>query len=168
MTAATSCPVLIAEDDPSIRALLTTALRRRKLAVSAAADGRETLQHLHRQEWLVLVLDLMMPAVTGWDVIPWLAANRERKPQTVIVVSATDRALLRELDPSVVNGDLQAVRRDAALGVREGVVQSAARRPPPLAHRLRYDARAALKNRSTSSASCANGGNRSFASIKMD
>ena len=32
-----------------------------------------------------------------------VAANRERKPQTVIVVSATDRALLRELDPSVVN-----------------------------------------------------------------
>jgi CheY-like chemotaxis protein len=98
-----SCPVLIAEDDPAIRALLVTALRRRRLKSAVATNGDEALQHLKNQNWLVLVLDLMMPAVTGWDVIAWLAANPDSKPKTVIVVSATDRALLRELDPSVVN-----------------------------------------------------------------
>ena len=97
------CPVLVAEDDPAIRTLLCSALRRRKLQLATASNGDEALQHLQRQEWLVLILDLMMPAVTGWDVIEWLAANRERKPKTVIVVSATDRNTLRELDPSVVN-----------------------------------------------------------------
>lgn len=45
----------------------------------------------------------MMPEVTGWDVIAWLAANPHRKPKTVIVVSATDRELLQDLDPTVVN-----------------------------------------------------------------
>ena len=97
------CSVLVAEDDPAIRALLATAFRRRRLQLAVAANGEEALQHLQDREWRVLVLDLMMPAVTGWDVISWLAKNRDRKPKTVIVVSATDRALLQELDPTVVN-----------------------------------------------------------------
>jgi CheY-like chemotaxis protein len=96
-------PVLVAEDDPSIRSLIATALRRRRLATATAENGAETLRHLQSQEWTVLVLDLMMPGVTGWDVITWLAAHPERKPKTVIVVSATDRALLQHVDPSVVN-----------------------------------------------------------------
>lgn len=100
---ASRCPVLIAEDDPSIRALLATALRRRRLQTATAVNGAEALQHLKDQEWLVLILDLMMPAVTGWDVIAWLAEHPERKPKTVVVVSATDRALLQQLDPTVVN-----------------------------------------------------------------
>jgi CheY-like chemotaxis protein len=98
-----ACPVLIAEDDPSIRSLIASALRRRKLQIATASNGKEALDALRSQEWLVLVLDLMMPAVTGWDVIAWLAENQERKPKTVIVVSATDRALLQGLDPTVVN-----------------------------------------------------------------
>jgi len=44
-----------------------------------------------------------MPLVSGWDVIQWLAGNRERKPTTVIVVTAMDRDLLQTLDASVVN-----------------------------------------------------------------
>ena len=97
------CPVLIAEDDPSIRALLASAFHRRRLRPAVASNGAEAIEHLQTQDWRVLVLDLMMPAVTGWDVISWLAKNRDRKPKTVIVVSAADRALLQELDPSVVN-----------------------------------------------------------------
>lgn len=97
------CPVLVAEDDSSIRTLIGSALRRRRLQLTTATNGAEALELLQNQEWLVLVLDLMMPAVTGWDVIAWLAAHPDRKPKTVIVVSATDRALLNDVDPAVVN-----------------------------------------------------------------
>jgi len=97
------CPVLIAEDDPSIRSLMASVLRRRRLRLMTAANGAEALDHLKNQEWLVLVLDLMMPVVTGWEVIAWLAEHPERRPKTVIVVSATERSHLQQLDPSVVN-----------------------------------------------------------------
>jgi CheY-like chemotaxis protein len=97
------CPVLVAEDDPSIRALIATALRRRKLSLTMATNGDEALHHLQRAHWSVLVLDLMMPGVTGWEVISWLAKTPQRKPRTVIVVSATERKALEQLDPSVVN-----------------------------------------------------------------
>src|SRR5215212_3978936 len=96
------CPVLVAEDDPSIRNLIGSALRRRRLHLATATNGAEALALLQNQEWLVLVLDLMMPGVTGWEVIAWLAEHPERKPKTVIVVSATDRALLKDIDPAVV------------------------------------------------------------------
>jgi DNA-binding response OmpR family regulator len=97
------CSVLIAEDDPSIRALLSTALRRQRVNFSTVADGRQAVRMLERERWMVLILDLMMPTMTGWEVVAWLAAHREHKPGTVIVVSATERELLRELDPTVVN-----------------------------------------------------------------
>jgi CheY-like chemotaxis protein len=97
------CPVLIAEDDPSIRSLIASALRRRRLDLMIATNGAEALEHLKNREWLVLVLDLMMPVVTGWEVIAWLADNAERRPKTVIVVSATERSHLQHLDPTVVN-----------------------------------------------------------------
>jgi CheY-like chemotaxis protein len=97
------CSVLITEDDPSIQSLISIALRRRRLQVQTAANGAEALRHLEQSEWRVLVLDLMMPGVTGWQVIDWMAEHPERKPGTVIVVSATDRELLQRLNPGVVN-----------------------------------------------------------------
>ncbi len=98
-----NCSVLVTEDDPSIRNLLAAAFRRRRLKLATASDGQQALELLQRQEWLVLVLDLMMPTVTGWEVISWLAEHPERKPNTVIVITATERSLLQNLDPTVVN-----------------------------------------------------------------
>ena len=99
----TDCHVLVTEDDPAIRNLLALALRRRKLKLATAKDGKEALQLLQQHRWLVLVLDLNLPSVTGWEVIAWLAEHRDRKPNTVIVVTATERSLLADLDPTVVN-----------------------------------------------------------------
>ena len=95
--------VLVAEDDAAIRRLLATTLRRRRLDVQVAADGQAALRALEREQWDVLVTDLMMPRVDGWHVLRWLEEHPERRPRSVIVVSATDRDVLRELDPRTVN-----------------------------------------------------------------
>jgi CheY-like chemotaxis protein len=95
--------VLVTEDDAAIRRLLLTTLRRRRLDVGAAEDGVEALEKLEKERWDVLVLDLMMPRMNGWELLRWLSAHPERCPGSVIVVSAADREALRELDPSVVN-----------------------------------------------------------------
>jgi two-component system phosphate regulon response regulator PhoB len=95
--------VLIAEDDLSLRKLVATALRREGLDVTTTVHGGEAVTELERTCWDVLVLDLMMPTMSGWDVIAWLARHPDRKPRSVIVVSAASRAILRELDPAVVN-----------------------------------------------------------------
>ncbi len=102
-TSENQCPVLIAEDDPALRKLLAAAIRRRRMALETAANGQEALALLAEHKWLVLILDLMMPAVSGWDVITWLSEHPESKPNTVVVVSAVDREMLQKLDPAVVN-----------------------------------------------------------------
>lgn len=95
--------VLLAEDDVSIQRLVALALRRRGLTVYVAADGEEAIAELQSRRHSVLVLDLMMPKVSGWDLIDWLGQHPEHRPSSVIVVSAADRALLQNLDPTVVN-----------------------------------------------------------------
>lgn len=104
MPATTKMPrVLVTEDDPAIRRLLAMTLRRRRLDVELAQDGTEALDALQRQQWDVMVTDLMMPRVNGWDVLRWLAEHPEHRPSSVIVVSAAGRDVLRDLDPTIVN-----------------------------------------------------------------
>ena len=45
----------------------------------------------------------MMPKLSGWDIVRWLKKHPEDRPASVIVVTAADRAALRDLDPNVVN-----------------------------------------------------------------
>ena len=98
------CHVLIAEDEPALQKLVAAALRRRQLIVEAAADGAQAIEFMkHHDPVPVLLLDLMMPTLSGWDVIDWLAEHRDHRPKSVVVITATDRSILGQLDPSVVN-----------------------------------------------------------------
>ncbi len=78
-------------------------LRRRRMEVELAEDGQEARDALRRERFDVLVMDLMMPRLNGWDLIRWLGAHGDCRPKSVIVMSAADRDALRDLDPSVVN-----------------------------------------------------------------
>src|SRR5436305_12495419 len=95
--------VLVAEDDASIRRLLAVTLGRRRIDVEIATDGKEAIAALQKGRWAAVVLDLMMPKVSGWDIVRWMSAHPEHRPRSVIVVSAADREALRELDPTIVN-----------------------------------------------------------------
>lgn len=95
--------VLVVEDDAAIRRLMAASFRREGVRVTAATDGMEAIDALQRKPYRVVVLDLMMPRVSGWEVIDWMREHPSEKPRTLIVVSATDREVLNELDPNVVN-----------------------------------------------------------------
>jgi CheY-like chemotaxis protein len=95
--------VLVAEDDDAIRRLLAATLRRAGLRVDAVRDGAEALQYLAKNRYRALVSDLMMPKLSGWDIVGWLKRHPEDRPPSVIVVTAADQAALRDLDPNVVN-----------------------------------------------------------------
>ena len=99
----TGAEVLVVEDDAAIRRLLAVTFKHEGLSVTTARDGIEAIEALKQRHYRVLLLDLMMPRMTGWEVIEWLKQAREQKPQSVIVVSATNRDVIRELEPEVVN-----------------------------------------------------------------
>jgi DNA-binding response OmpR family regulator len=95
--------VLIIEDETSLLNLIATALRHEGLTVAGAHDGAEGLECMSRETYGVVLLDLMMPRVNGWEVIDWLKTHRDRRPHSLIVVSAADRNVFAELDPEIVN-----------------------------------------------------------------
>ena len=93
-----SFSILVVDDDPSIRKMIIAALKRDRTEYTfvEAANGREALDLMRDQLPDVVVLDLMMPLVSGWDVLRERADDEELKKIPVIVVSANR-------DPEVAN-----------------------------------------------------------------
>ena len=91
---------LIVEDDPAIRRLVEKLLSRRHIAIDTAHDGREAVDKLLRGTYSVLILDLMVPEVNGFEVIEFL--KRENMKIPVAVVSAVSQQALTKLDLDVV------------------------------------------------------------------
>lgn len=91
---------LIVEDDPAIRRLVEKLLSRRHIAIDTAHDGREAVDKLLRGTYSVLILDLMVPEVNGFEVIEFL--KRENMKIPVAVVSAVSQQALTKLDLDIV------------------------------------------------------------------
>lgn len=60
--------VLVADDDVEILSLVTRTLRRMDLTVLEASDGEEALKIATREKPDAVVLDVMMPGMSGWEV----------------------------------------------------------------------------------------------------
>jgi CheY-like chemotaxis protein len=88
--------VLVVEDDPAIRRLVTMVLQRRGYGVDLAADGLEAVLKIGLHEYAVIVLDLMMPTLDGFTFLSTLAENDPGRLRRVIVTSAASPALIRE------------------------------------------------------------------------
>ena len=80
--------VLIADDDPSIRRMLAVSLRREGYRTADACDGREALDAMRAGQADLVLLDLMMPKVAGWEVLAERAAAAELRKIPVIVITA--------------------------------------------------------------------------------
>ena len=80
--------VLIADDDPSIRRMLAVSLREDGYQTVDACDGREALEAMRAGQADLVLLDLMMPKVSGWEVLTERAAAPELGKIPVIVITA--------------------------------------------------------------------------------
>jgi CheY-like chemotaxis protein len=80
--------VLVVDDDPSIRKMIIAALKREGYAFLEAPNGREALELMRSSRPDVVLLDLMMPVLSGWDVLRERNNDPELNRIPVIVVSA--------------------------------------------------------------------------------
>ena len=121
-------PVLIVDDDPAIRKLLQLICRRYGLTAEIAAGGAAAMEMIQSAEYAAVVIDLMMPAISGFEVIQRLRET-QRHP-TVVVVTAMSDAHIEALDLGVVHSvirkpfDVAAVGKllvDVAGGVQQAV-----------------------------------------------
>jgi DNA-binding response OmpR family regulator len=96
--------VLVVEDDDAIRALLVAALRREPFDVHAASNGAEALTLTRASHYAVILLDLMMPTLSG---VEFLKAFHESDPKSrtvVFVMTAFDDVTVRHIAPNLVHG----------------------------------------------------------------
>jgi two-component system chemotaxis response regulator CheY len=80
--------VLVVDDDDAIRALLCTILRRRGLPVDSARNGAEALARCESCRYAVVLLDLMMPQVNGYEVLNAFAKRRREDRPLILVLTA--------------------------------------------------------------------------------
>ena len=81
--------VLLAEDDQGIRALVGSVLYRAGLTVEFAADGKEAIERLQENSYDAILLDLMMPTASGFEVLAWMhKEKRGAAKQCVIILTA--------------------------------------------------------------------------------
>ena len=72
--------ILVADDDSHIRDVICFALRRAGFEVIEAADGRATLDEFTRHRPDLVILDILMPELTGLDVCRAIRGTAEANP----------------------------------------------------------------------------------------
>jgi DNA-binding response OmpR family regulator len=86
-----SCKILIADDEPNILISLEYLMKREGYAVSVARNGAEALETLRRERPTLVLLDVMMPAKTGFEVCQEVRADDELKDTLILMLTAKGR-----------------------------------------------------------------------------
>jgi two-component system OmpR family response regulator len=82
--------VLVVDDEPKIAQIVAAYLERDGFQVLRATDGRVALNTVRADQPDLLILDLMLPEVTGWDVCRELRRNAQTAHLPIIMLTARD------------------------------------------------------------------------------
>ena len=103
--------ILIVEDDPDTRVVLRRTLERQGFAVVEAGDGREGLQAVRESSPNLVLLDLMMPVMDGFEFLKTLRHDLSERALPVIVLTAKE---LSAAERDLLNGKVEEVLQKSA------------------------------------------------------
>jgi DNA-binding response OmpR family regulator len=139
--------VLVIDDEQAIRAVCNVNLRASGIDVLEAADGEHGLDIARREQPDLILLDVMMPGVDGWDVARRLAADPATRETPVIFVTAraeaSDKRLAQHLggvgyivkpfDPvelgGIVEDVLDRIERGERIDLQREITEGPGERP---------------------------------------
>ncbi|HLE28679.1 MAG TPA: response regulator [Anaerolineales bacterium] len=101
----TSKRVVCIEDEPEMIDLVKLILSRKGYQVIGAMGGREGLEAIAREKPDIVLLDLMMPDMDGWEVYQKMKANDGTKSIPVIVVTAKAQSIDKVLGLHIAKVD---------------------------------------------------------------
>jgi DNA-binding response OmpR family regulator len=96
--------VLVVDDDLTLRGLFTRVLSRKGFSVDSAPDGRIAFDQLNRHNYSVILLDLMMPEVNGFELLERMSRESPSLLSRVIVLTGASQRVVETLDISRVWG----------------------------------------------------------------
>ncbi|GAA4520234.1 two-component system response regulator AfsQ1 [Actinoallomurus oryzae] len=119
--------ILLVEDDPSVRTGLELALTRQGHSVTACATGEEGLEHARARRPEIVILDVMLPGVDGFEVcrrvrrtdqmpIILLTARSDNLDVVIGLEAGADDYVIKPVEPAVLDARIRAVLRRAVGG----------------------------------------------------
>ncbi len=97
--------VICVEDEPEMIDLFRLILNRRGFEVIGADGGREGLEAIRQHKPDLVLLDLMMPDMDGWEVYQQLKADQATRDIPVIVVTAKAQSIDKVLGLHIAKVD---------------------------------------------------------------
>ena len=94
--------VLVVEDDEPLRAMMTAVLNRAGFSPECIRDGKAAMAALEQRSYEVIVLDLMMPVMDGFDVMSRLRETHPELLRRVVIATGVAESVLRRFDESTV------------------------------------------------------------------
>ena len=114
--------VLVVDDDRDTVTMLCTAIKLLGYEAVPAYGGAKALEEIRRQPPHLVLLDLMMPEIDGYEVLRWMRSQPEMKTLPVVVVTASQD---RDLEPKLARFFVtKVVRKPASLDALEKMIVS--------------------------------------------
>jgi len=93
--------ILIVEDDAATREALSKVLIGEGCEIDVAVDGERAIGCLANRSYDAIILDIVLPKMSGTDVMEYIASTRPETLASIIVVTGLDVAEIRKLFPTV-------------------------------------------------------------------
>jgi DNA-binding response OmpR family regulator len=119
--------ILVADDDPDIRGLLRELLDRRGFAVTEARDGQEALRAFFDERPDLVVLDVAMPGLDGWQTLERIRELSD-VPVVMLTAKATELEKTRGLRAGADDYVTKPFGRQELLARVEGLLRRTGRR----------------------------------------
>jgi CheY-like chemotaxis protein/anti-sigma regulatory factor (Ser/Thr protein kinase) len=111
--------VLVVDDEPDHVELIGKILKGEGCRITKAYDGEEAIESVKRSKPHLIILDLMMPNVSGFDVIDYLKGGKDTRGIPIIVV--TGKELTRE-QTAALDGRVERIVKKGFVGA-EGILE---------------------------------------------
>ena len=110
------CPLLVVEDDPVMRDMLRRRLEKEDWTVIEAENGRVALERMAQSRPDLILLDLMMPEMDGFQFLDEIRQRKDWQAIPVIVITAKE---LSAEDRQRLNGSVEKILQKGAYGREE-------------------------------------------------
>jgi DNA-binding response OmpR family regulator len=93
--------ILVADDDPEILKMVQAALKAIGARVVTATDGEQTLEAFLVEKPDLVILDVMMPKLSGWEVARYIRARREYDQVRLLMLTGIGEAVNAATSPLI-------------------------------------------------------------------
>ena len=97
--------ILVVDDEQDIRHLIVLILEAAGYQVSQAESGMAALEILSQQNFELVILDIMMPEMDGWEVCRQIKSRQQTKELPVLILTVRSQPLDRVIGLEVVHAD---------------------------------------------------------------